>query len=417
MSATIRLRKTDFTTPAAATSLALQRIHGATCRAYWLKQALVAAGWTVYYSSTGLASSASDLWTSSSFQAVMLQVPNSVASTTATVDGVWSCLKSPTVDVNGDYLHICLSPSQAQWYDPAVRGPTNAMNTYGVVAYLNSGGGSTWLNGDYNGFLRIGMTLSPSATAFSGGAPFVGTNSTTAMGTLPTATGAMWTTHNLGQGGTTLSTLSQALTVVTEGNQFLVMQDAGSSYTTGYQSWWGLCSLASGGYATVECGVAANATTVSSWRGSHLVGGRTWHNAGTSPAGSTLDTATRQGGWRTGYIKRDGGSLISGGLACPEPPGWEAIADQPYFSTAASFPTPIQLQAVSCTDPTHFSLGNFSDFVLMGNKRIADLDLLKNTASQSQWYARRDIKAYLLRWDWNDDPSFRLPVIPPNSVV
>ena len=206
MSATIRLRKTDFTTPAAATSLALQRIHGATCRAYWLKQALVAAGWTVYYSSTGLASSASDLWTSSSFQAVMLQVPNSVASTTATVDGVWSCLKSPTVDVNGDYLHICLSPSQAQWYDPAVRGPTNAMNTYGVVAYLNSGGGSTWLNGDYNGFLRIGMTLSPSATAFSGGAPFVGTNSTTAMGTLPTATGAMWTTHNLGQGGTTLST-------------------------------------------------------------------------------------------------------------------------------------------------------------------------------------------------------------------
>ena len=417
MSATIRLRKTDFTAPAAATNLALQKIHGSSCRAYWLKQSLVSAGWTVYYSSDGITYGASDLWKSSAFQAVLMQGGNAVASTTGTVDGIWTCMRSPSVDANGDYLHICLSPSQAQWYDPAVKGATNAMATYGVCLYLGYASGSTWLNGDYNGFLRLGMALSPGATAFSGGAPYVATNSTTAIGTLPTATGAFWTTHNLGQGFVTLSILSQSLTVVTEGNQFMIMQDAGTTYTSGYQSWWGLCALSSGGYTTVEQGVSLVATTGSTWKGAQLVGGRTWFNYGSAPVGYTLDTPTRQGGWRSGYIKRDSGTVISGGLACPEPPGWEAVVDQPYFATNAGFPTTIQLQAVSCTDAAHFNLGNVSDFVLMGNKRIADLDLLKDTASQSQWYARKDIKAYLLKWDWNDDPSLRLPVIPPNSVV
>ena len=412
MSVTLQLRKKDFNLPVVASTLALQRIHGATCRAYWLKQALVAAGWTVYYSSDGLATGASDLWASSAFQAVLMQFTTSAASALGTVDGVWSCLKSPTVDVNGDYLHICLSPSQAQWYDPTVRGATNAMPTYGVYAKTTV---SPWLDGQYNGFLRLGMTLSPSATAFSGGAPFVGTNSTTAMGTLPTATGAMWTTHNLGQGGTTLSTLSQALTVVTEGNQFLVMQDAGSSYTTGYRNWWGLCSLASGGYATVECGVDRAATIGSLWRGDTLVGGRLWLNQiAWTP---TYDTATEVGGWRAGYIKRDTGSLISGGLACPEPMGFEAVVDQPYYATGALYPSVMALQAISCTDTAHYNLGTFSDFVLMGTSRIADLARTVDTASQTQWYALKDTRAYLLKWDWNDDLALRLQVIPPNSVI
>ena len=167
----------------------------------------------------------------------------------------------------------------------------------------------------------------------------------------------------------------------------------------------------------MEQGVSLNASTGATWKGAQLVGGRTWFNMGTATTGYSLDTPTRQGGWRSGYIKRDSGTVVSGSLACPEPPGWEAVVDQPFFTTSASFPVTIQLQAVSCTDSTRFNLGNFSNFILMGNKRVSDLDLLKDTASQSQWYARKDVKAYLLKWDWNDDPSLRLPVIPPNSVV
>ena len=412
MSVTLQLRKKDFTVPAVCSTLALQKIHGSSCRAYWLKQALVAAGWTVYYSSDGITYGASDLWTSSAFQAVLMQFTTSVASSLGTVDGVWSCLKSPTADVNGDYLHICLSPSQAQWYDPTVRGPTNATSIYGVYAKTSV---CTWLDGQYNGFLRLGMTLSPSATAFSGGAPFVGTNSTTAIGTLPTAPGAMWTTHNLGQGGTMVSTLSQALTVVTEGNQFLVIQDTGSTFSTGYRNWWGLCALSSGGYATVECGVDRAATTGNPWKGDTLVGGRLWLNQIVWTP--TYDTATEVGGWRTGYIKRVSGVLISGGLACPEPMGFEAVVDQPYYATGATYPSVIALQAISCTDTSHYNLGTFSDMVMMGNSRIADLTRTVDTASQTQWYALKDTRAYLLKWDWNDDPALRLQVIPPNSVI
>ena len=408
MSPTIRLRKIDFTTPAAAASLALQRLHGPSCRAYWLKQALVAAGWTVYYSSTGLASSASDLWTSSSFQAVMLQMTSSVANTTGTVDAIWCCLRSPTADANGDYLHICLSPSQAQWRDPAVRGPTNDLSSsYGVNTQSNA------YNGTYRGFLRLGMTLSPSATAFSGGSVFSATSSSTARGDLPVATGAFWTLRNLGNGSSSSGAVISE-TVVTEGNQFLLIEDNATTAAalSPNRLWGGVCSLESGGYAVVEPSLAPNATA-GNYKAFELYGGRMPPFA--SYGGSDMPTTV--GGWRTGYIKRDGGTLISGGLACPEPVGYEAIVDQPYFATNAGFPSTVQLQAISCTDPTHFNLGSFSDFVLMSNRRVNDLDLLRNTSAQNQWYAFKEAKAYLLKWDPLDNPALRTVVIPPNSVV
>ena len=409
MSTSLRLRKIDFITPVACPTLALQRIHGSSCRTYWLKQALVAAGWTVYYSSTGLTSDTSDLWGSSAFQAVVLQNYADSGNTTGTVDGIWSCLRSPTADAKGDYLHICLSPSHAQWSDPVVRNTTNAMNGAASVGTCNM----NWLSGLYHGFLRIGMTLSSSATAFSGGTTFSSASSALARGDLPTAPGAFWTTRNIGCGATANGLLS--LTVSTDGNQFFVMEDGSTTtaslFTNRY--WWGLSSMANGGYAVFEQGTNPNATTIGTLKGQELSGGRACQYPGYSAA----DMPTTLGGWRTGYIKRDSGTVISGGLACPEPAGFEAVVDQPTFTTNARFPTTIQLQAVSCTDPAHFNLGNFSDFILMGNTRITDNTLLRNTASQSQWYAFKEAKAYLMKWDVLDNPALRTVVIPPNSVV
>ena len=409
MSVTLQLRKSDFTAPVLCNTLILQRVHGASCRAYWLKQALVAAGWTVYYSSDGITTSTvTDTWTSSAFQAVLLQNYSSAATTGATIDGIWSCLKSPTADANGDYLHICLSPSQAVWYDPTVKGLSIASTTYCVVA--KSLTNAYWLDGYYNGYLRLGMALSSSATAFSGGAPYVATNSTTVIGTLPSATGAMWTTHNLGAGTGATSSLAQTLTVLTDGNQFTVLQDTGANST---RYWWSLCAMANGGYATVEEGsYLASAYPYCSM----LVGGRAWYVTAYTPS-TSYDVATELGGWRAGYIKRDSGTIISGGLACPEPPGWEAIVDQPLL-TGLSYTNPTcPLQAVSCTDPTHFNLGPISDMVLMGSYNMVDGSRTVDTTTQEQWHVLKDLKSYQLKWDWNDNQALRLPVIPPNSVV
>ena len=412
MSVTLQLRKSDFTAPAAATGLALQKIHGSSCRTYWLKQALVAAGWTVYYSSDGITYGASDLWTSSAFQTVALQIYSSATTASATMEGIWSCLRSPAVDANGDYLHICLSPNQAPWYDPAVRGLSISNSLYGV--YAKDVGNAPWFDGNYNGILRLGMALSPASTAFSGGAPYVATNATTAIGTLPTASGAFWTTHNLGTGSGNTTTLSQTLTVLTDGNQFTVLQDSGANNP---RAWWALCSMVNGGYATVEQGPLAGSAT--NGFAHQLAGGRSCYTSSyTSAASSLLDIATEGGGWRSGYIKRiPDTSIISGGLACPEPPGWEAIVDQPLLTGLPTSNPTCPLQAVSCTDPTHFNLVPISDMVLMGSYNMVDGSRTVDTTTQEQWHVLKDLKAYQLKWDWNDNQALRLTLIPPNSVV
>ena len=411
MTPTIRLRKSDFTTPAACATLALQQVHGASCRAYWIKRALVAAGWTVYYSSDGVTTGNSDLWTTSAFQAILMQGPAFSAGTTSTIDGAWCCLQSPYADVNGDYLHICLSPSQAQWYDPAVRGPDNSSTAYGVTAKT---GASDWRSGYYTGFLRLGMTLSSSATAFSGGAPFVATTSATARGALPTATGAFWTTHNMGSATGTANPSSKALTVVTEGNQFHIISDCGTAYTVGSANWWGISTMANGGYAAFEQGVVYNATgAVGTVSGRGLHGGRIWssyYNTGDV----VYDTPTELGGWRSGYIKRDSGTLINGGLGRMEPCGFEAVVEQPYYSSGALYPSVVALQAISCTDSTHYNLGNLSDFIMLtGVTRVNDLDQVIDSGATKKWYAMRNSFSYLLKWDYTDTPATRTAVTPP----
>lgn len=400
----------DFTTPALANSLALQQVHGSTCRAYWIKRALIAAGWTVYYSSDGITTGNSDLWGTSAFQAVIMQGYGSGANTTSTVDGIWSCMQSPYTDANGDYLHICLSPSSAQWYDPAVRGPTNDMTVYGVTAKT---GATDWRSGYYSGFLRLGMTLSPSATAFSGGAPFVATTSATARGSLPVATGAFWTTHSLGNGVGTLCPVAKALTLTTEGNQFLIMQDIGTNYATGSTSWFGVSTLTSGGYAVFEKSTFWNTTgAAATLNGRGLLGGRLWSTY-INNADTIYDTPTELGGWRAGYLKRDSGTIISGGLGRLEPPGWEAVVDQPYYASGALYPSVLNLQAVSSTDVSHYNLGTLSDFILMGNTRLADMDQLIDSGASKKWYALSNHRVYLLKWDTTDTPNSRTVVTPP----
>lgn len=415
MSVTIRLRKIDCGTTN-ATSLITQQASGPSPRAYYLKHALVDAGWVVYYSSNGLApisnmgdgitsgQNTSDNWTTSTFQAIMTQFYIGGADALHTMDGIWCCLRSPNVDANYEYLHICLSPTGAQWYNPTVRGATNDANTYAVNAKSSP---YTWLNGQSHGYIRLGMTLSANKTAFSGGSavPSSGATSATARGDLPIATGTIWTTHNMG-GNSGSAGYFPSLTVVTDGNQFHVIQDTGAN-TVSNRSWWSLCSLVNGGYGVIEQGIL-NTSSTSLFRGISLVGGRKWNNVSLSSA--TNDIPTELGGWRSAYVKAVGGVVINGGLANPEPPGWEAAIDQPYYTTGNQFPNVMRLRAISCTDTANYDLGNFSDFVMLGDTRIADNDRIIKTDTLEQWFVYKDSNAYLLKWDWLDNPALRTVV-------
>lgn len=404
MSVTLRLRKTDFVLQV-NTTLANQQASGPSPHAYWIKKALVAAGWTVYYTCDGVNMNTNDLWATPAFQAVLLQLNAVAANSTGTIDAVWCCLRSPTVDANGDYLHICLSPSLAQWSNPLIRGLNNASSTYGNT--VGNGAPYVWVNGATNGFIRIGMTLSPNLTEFAGGAPFIATNSTTAMGTLPTPTSpVIWTTHNLGNG--LAAGIFTSLTVLTDGNQFHVIQDTGLN-TVGYRNWWSVCSLVNGGYAVIEQGVGHTAAAVGTSRGVALLGGRRWNNILVNTIAA--DTPTELGGWRTAYVKRDT-TIVTGGLACPEPPGWEAAVDSAFYNTASQFPNVLRLRGISCTYSTHYDLGSFSDFVLMGNTRINDNDRIVDTTAHDTWFSYKDLNAYMLKWDWLDNPVNRTVLIP-----
>ena len=422
MTTVTQLRKLDFASTTGGGAIATQRTCGSTSRAFYLKQALVNAGWIVYYSSNGanispigggttyytstttLTNNTSDLWTSSGFQAIALAFNTSVVGNAFTMDSIWCCLRSPISDVNGDYLHICLSPSQTQWKDPVVRGPTNAMPLYGVAVIASN---LLWYNGSYNAFLRIGMTLSKNTTAFSGGNPVlplggIGTTATSAtvLGDLPVASNAIWSTHNLGNADA-LSAGFSGLTVVTNGNQFHVIQDKGS-YTSVNRTWFSLCALDAGGYAILEGGQIADGSVPT---GIVLLGGRL--TTIESPVISIYDFPTQVGGWRTAYIKRAvDNSIWTGGLASPEP-----VGSAKWYKDTVPVTYRTKLNAISCTNPLH-TLGTISDFVMTGTQQINDVTKIVDYSSGKWWFAFKDAKPYLLQWSETEDPLLRTTIIP-----
>lgn len=407
MTVEVRYRKTDIAY-AIASDLATQRLYGCTPWSYWLKRSLVAAGWTVYYSSDGVTTSSSDLWTTSSFQAVMLHPYAGGANTTDTVDGIWCCLRSPDMDANGDYLHICLSPRAGTWSDPVARGPSNDMSVYGVNKYCGASGYYQASN-EYLAALLIGMTVSSSLTAFSGGAPYASTSNLTAIGERPTAPGVVWVTKPMGNSQT--NTSIPHLTIVTSGNQFHVIISRNTTIASGYHSWYSLCAMDNGGYAIIE--ESRDISTLQFYGSNALHGGSRWE-LDTSINTPGFKYATELGGWRSAYVKRAADSSIwSGGLARPEPPGWEAAIESPSIVSGTTAPYSVQLQARSCSNLAHTGLGLISDFVMMGGYGIEDLDILSNNGTGKRWLAMKNARAILLQWSLTDMPKNYVTITPP----
>lgn len=399
MAVTLRVRKMDLALGSASSSYSTQRLYGASHWSYWVKKALVDAGWVVYYSSDGLSISSADLWTSPTFQAaVSLGTRSNAQATSLGRDVVWCCLRSPMTDANGDYLHICLNPTQSVWAN-ALTTPTDAS------AMVITG---PFLNGDNMGYLRIGMTLSSSLVSFSGGAAYASTSLTTARGLLPAATGATWSLHNIGCGGTGNPSV-KTLAILTEGNQFHIVmtyENLAYCYKAASRYFYSLMSLTAGGYAVTEGSLATTTSAISSGAVEYgLHSGSNWLQ---QPVQTTATQggyyATQLGGYRSAYVKRVGGVVYGGGVSVSEPQG------SGYYLTASAQTVPsgysTKLKFFPCSGIYFGDLGLGSDFILFADVAAAqDRTYLADTVAGSKYLIFRGSPSICLKWDFDDNPA------------
>jgi hypothetical protein len=412
MAPTLRCR--IATTSSAASSLAAERLYGPTFNAYYLKQSLVAAGWTVYLSATGAAMDSSDLWTSNAFCAMGFQADTASASTGTTVDGVWCCLRSPTADSNGDYLHICLQPGQGVWASGKSKGSTNALSIYGQYAKIGARAGSSPCYYGYpSGSLRIGMALSPLTAAFVGG--YTNSSASSAIpgnGQAPaTAAGfEVWAIMPLGSGIVEGGHYSGGqMSIVTDGNQFSILQT--SSNSTAYKGSrfhiGAVCALQNGGYGFIQSQMNSDGA----WDAyGQLVGGRYW-NAGRDYANNNAYLNGPRYPFpiygcydHSVYIKRlSSSSIISGALACPEPAGWDSWCLSQYIAGTLPLARLSYLYALSASDPDNFDLGPFSDFVMLTSLPAVHYTMLNYDGAS--WLPLELRNFVCLKWPTTDTPS------------
>lgn len=423
----LRGRKHNITT-GAPSNLANQKLYGAAPWTYWLKQALVSAGWVVYYSSDGTSSGSSDLWTSYDFQKVAFTQYTNSSSTSTTIDGIWCCLRSPTTDANGDYLHICLVPSNSLIGDARVVPSTLAAgyNLSAVGVYATAGSNHFWEDGSTTGFLRIGMTLSSSLSAFSGGAPSSSSSLAAAAGLLPSAVGEVWSVRNIGCGAS--YQIFTSITVLTEGNQFLVvLQPSNSTYSAGQNYFFGIASMDNGGYATFNKMVPYSTATAAT------LGGMSSYQAGLTLEQGHLGEESRglsyasgyttlltRGGYRATYVKRINGVVSSGAAGFPMT-SWRSLPDViPTISSYVAHPYFMKMRVYSLpVDGTpSVDLGDLGDILLLGtyqpvsavllNGLYNDQSLLVDNSQPAIWWVSwngaANNQVFALKWSMDDNP-------------
>lgn len=411
--ATLRLRKAMAVS--AINTLADAQTYGPAAWLYHVKIALVAAGWVVYRSATGTVMADSDLWTSSSFLTMWLQHARTTASTTATVDGVWCCLRSPSVDSNGDYLHICLSPADSVWSTDTAKGTSNALQVYGQFAKWSNNYSSSHPGyyGYYHGACRIGMALSSSATAFTGGT----TNSSAsasipANGSRPSAANVVWSIFPIGSGYEGSSKFSY-LTVVTEGNQFHIYQHGSTS--TALQQVASVVAMQNGGYGFLQSEISADGAW-DTYGGLH--GGRYWATGRTGGPSATNYKSGPECPYvsyfsldHTVYIKRlSATSIITGALANPIPAGVDTWTLSQFIAGNLPLAKLSYLYALSASDPSNFDLGPFSDFFMITSPPATHQLLLHY--SDSTWFTVQMRDFFALKWDTSDVPTSYSTVTP-----
>lgn len=411
--ATLRLRKAMAGSD--IDNLADAQTYGPTAWMYYVKTALVAAGWVVYRSATGTVMANSDLWTSSSFLTMMLQRANSDTNDVATIDGVWCCLRSPSVDSNGDYLHICLSPADSVWSNDTAKGTSNNIRVYGQFAkwsnnYTNCHPG---YYGFYHGACRIGMALSSSTTAFSGGYTNSGASSAIpANGQRPSADNVVWSIFPIGSGYYGSSKFSY-LTVVTEGNQFHIYQHGSTS--TALQQVASVVAMQNGGYGFLQSEISADGTW-DTYGGLH--GGRYWatgRTGGPSAAhfksGPECPYVSYFSLDHTVYIKRlSATSIITGALANPIPAGVDTWTLSQFIAGNLPLAKLSYLYALSASDSVNFDLGPFSDFFMITSPPATHQLLL--SYNSSTWFTVQMCDFFALKWDTSDVPTSYSTVTP-----
>jgi hypothetical protein len=247
----------------------------------------------------------------------------------------------------------------------------------------------------------MGLALSSGAAAFTGGAASVSTTVLTAAGALPVATGVVWSVAPLGRGYATNAYTS--MTVLTEGNQFIVIQDTGTYAVASRRLFFGLAGLVDGGYCTIHQGISLNTTATNLYRTSELMGG--YYNF--LSATSTGAYLSQLGGARSVYIRRVSGIVKTGLIDCLEPPGWDFFVNHPNDSGVTTFPQITRLRAYGCSDPSLVDLGDLTDFLMLGDKPLADNDTIEDSGSSTKWFALLEPPAYLVKWDWSDIPGNR----------
>lgn len=413
--ATLRLRKAMALTQVGG--LSTEKTSGPTAWMYYVKTALVAAGWVVYRSATGAAMADSDLWTSSDFCAMVLQGEASSASTGATIDGIWCCLRSPSVDSNGDYLHICLSPAQGVWYNDSVKGVTNSLKTYGQYVKWSNNGTNTHIGhyGYYQGACRIGMALSSSTTAFSGG--YTNSSASSAIpanGARPSAANVVWSIFPIGSGGYGISRFAY-LSVITEGNQFHIYQSNTSSTAIHYIV--SLASMQNGGYAILQTEHSADDSGLGTTYGG-LHGGRYWHSgiyggpsATSYKSGPECPYVSYFSLDHSVYIKRlSATSIITGALNQPIPMSADASCISQFIAGNLPLAKLSYLYCTSATDLTNFDLGPLSDWLMVTSPPATNLQLLNY--SGDTWLTLQMREFFAAKWDSSDTPTSFTTVTP-----
>lgn len=375
---------------------------------YWVKEALVEAGWVVYRSSNGDTASDSDLWSTEDFFTVGLQPYNaSGPSTSETTDGIWVCLRSPNTDANGDYVHICLSPRCAPWKNLSDPGPTND-DEYTVDSTVGTSYAS-YQSGSKSACMLLGVTLSDGLTAFTGGTPAVTGDISTVLGSLPVNANAVWSMHNLGSSYAG-SEHTGMVSLVTEDNQFWVIQhSATEGFVSGYRQIWGIASLDDGGYVVLEPKTYDSENFWKNFCSGYFYQKET-DGPGTANRWRRWDT--EMGGFRSVWVKNVSGTVENGPLADPMPSGWETFVQGEEINNTVAWPNAIRLHAYNAASQENWYLGKISDFIMIGQLFVDDTDRIRDNTLNKCWYVCKDELAFFVKWDMDDNPNILNEVTP-----
>ena len=396
-----------------------QRTFGIFKEAFDIKQSMVSAGWTVYKSSDGVNVSNSDLWSSTSSLATIIAeycYSGNYSSNCGILDSVWICLKSPnmiTINSKSYYLHVCLSANDTMF-----------MQDYKNGYYMSLG--------KIGGSINMGICLSESDTAFSGGS--VGANnynadatySTITIGTLPSATNEIWC-RLLGYGCGI--TDYNGYDILTNNNQLCVILHYASTETSTYYTnnfMFCLSEILDESDNVVGYGIIQDDYTQMEdengmygfTRAKSLVTGASnnnsvppshdscWYHSNINTNANTFaigqydnyyGPAAVNVKWN-GFNKMvytkvdtDGTTILTGVLGDPVQPWANSIIYQKYVDNDTAEINIMKLYAVSASDKTHYSLGKFSDFLCVSSLPAPDKTIANISTTTN----------YFMLWNYN----------------